>query len=201
MPRTRKKRTKRNKRKTKNRKKRTRKIQKGGGLLSFLSNMFRSQRPQVSLFGYIAQRLQIDITSTQTIDLISQNLQNKDFDRTNPVYGVINSIGFQNIRTEGPQDANDGSISILDNVRNALPNFYNSSDDIQGRIDQIHQYLQFQNTVFGRYLYTTYCSVQYRDLSQISGDRSDHGEEIKVELYLWKDEAGTEKSLADILML
>ena len=202
MPRTRKKLTKRNKRKTKNRKKRTRKIQKGGGLLSYLANMFRRQRPQVSLFGYIAQRLQIDITSTRTIDLISQNLQNRDLsDRANPVYGRINFIGFQNIRTEGVLDANDNSIMILNNVRNALPNFYNSSDDIQGRIDQINQYLQFHHTLVGRYLDTTYCSMRYRDTSQISGDGSDHGEEIDVEVSLWRNDAGIERSLADILML
>ena len=207
MPRTRKKRTKRNnrnKRKTKNRKKRTRKIQKGGmpGFFTRVANMFRRQRPQVSLFGYIAQRLQIDITSTRTIDLISQNLQNPELsDRANPVYGSINFFGFQNIRTEGTLDANDNSIMILNNVRNALPNFYNSSDDIQGRIDQINQYLQFQHTLVGRYLDTTYCSMRYRDTSQISGDGSDHGEEIDVEVSLWRNDAGIERRLADILML
>ena len=168
--------------------------------------MFRRQRPQVSLFGYIAQRLQIDITSTRTIDLISQNLQNPDLSDTykdaNPVYGRINFIGFQNIRTEGVLDANDNSIMILNNVRNALPNFYNSSDDIPGRIDQINQYLQFQNTLIGRYLDTTYCSMTYRDTSQTSGDtEATTAEEIEVEVSLWRNDAGIEKSLADILIL
>ena len=41
----------------------------------------------------------------------------------------------------------------------------------------------------------------YRDTSQISGDGSDHGEEIDVEVSLWRNDAGIEKSLADILML
>ena len=207
MPRTRKKRTKRNnrnKRKTKNRKKRTRKIQKGGmpGFFTRVANMFRRQRPQVSLFGYIAQRLQIDITSARTIDVIRENLQNPELsDRANPVYGSINFFGFQNIRTEGTQDANDNIIMILNDVRNALPNFYNSSDDIQVRIDQINQYLQFHHTLVGRYLDTTYCSMRYRDTSQISGDGSDHGVEIDVEVSLWTNDAGIERRLADILML
>ena len=222
MPRTRKKRTKRNKRKTKNRKKRTRKIQKGG-MLGALRRLARALRftpppPLPFRFGFVAEHVGINTNAISQINKILEKMQDTSLESFgNPVSNIITFDDGTTLRREGVVDETYPGLGILRNVMTALPNYYqsveqiprppevseNEWDPINYRIRQIRQILDNIGMGIGRFLNTTKCSVTYTDRRNVmGGDGADHGDIAEQVSNLWQiPDRGTLKSLADILAL